>query len=131
MMMVASISAYEFFNAYELEQGGNPFVDANVSVRHMLSNMHALPSPFKNNYNLTLPKFKELCTLVMPIKIEHARSISVARKVSGRPMKLSPENRILNFILYMKYSNWLRSSLCDDAFFIASCINLTMVLKGR
>ena len=67
----------------------------------------------------------------------------MARKVSGRPMKLSLENCIPNFILNMKYDNvnvliydshdWnsLRSSLCDDTFFIASCIKLTVVLKGR
>jgi hypothetical protein len=53
--------------------------------------------------------------------------------VLNKPSKLTPEQCFLNFILYMKHDNvtkydasmwnWSKSALCDDALFIASCIN--------
>jgi hypothetical protein len=52
--------------------------------------------------------------------------------LSNKPSKLTFE-RILNFIIYMKHDNvivyatfmwnWLKYTLCDDAIFIASCVN--------
>jgi hypothetical protein len=53
--------------------------------------------------------------------------------VLGKPSKLTHEQHLLNFILYMKYNNvtkydafmwnWFKSTLFNDALFIASCIN--------
>jgi hypothetical protein len=53
--------------------------------------------------------------------------------VSSRPSKLTLEQHLLNFILYTKHNNvtkcdafmwnWSEFALCDDALFIASCIN--------
>ncbi len=53
--------------------------------------------------------------------------------VSNKPSKLTFEQCLLNFILYMKHDNvimyvafmwnWLKFTLCDDAIFITSCIN--------
>jgi len=51
--------------------------------------------------------------------------------------KLGPKQRLLCFILFMKHNNvtiydafmwnWAKSSLCDDAISIASCINHALV----
>ncbi len=53
--------------------------------------------------------------------------------VLGKLSKLTPKQCLLNFILYMKHDNdtmyvtfmwnWSKFALCDDAIFIASCIN--------
>lgn len=82
--------------------------------------------------NFIVPEFIELCTLVCPTILANARSTGVPHVVTGRPMKLSPEQRLMNFILFMKCDNvvtwdafvwnWARSSIYDDTFFVASCI---------
>jgi hypothetical protein len=55
----------------------------------------------------------------------------------GRLSKLGPKQRLLCFILFMKHDNvtiydaflwnWAKSSLCDDAISITSCINHALV----
>jgi len=60
--------------------------------------------------------------------------------VSSRQSKLTPEQCFLNFILYMKHDNvikydasmwnWFKSTLCDDALFIASFINNALVMRS-
>jgi hypothetical protein len=53
--------------------------------------------------------------------------------VSRKPSKLTPKQYLFNFIFYVKHNNvikydafmwnWCKSTLSDDALFIASCIN--------
>jgi hypothetical protein len=53
--------------------------------------------------------------------------------ILGMPSKLTPEQCLFNFILYMKHDNitmydafmwnWSKFALFNDALFIASCIN--------
>jgi hypothetical protein len=55
--------------------------------------------------------------------------------VSSKPSKLTLEQCLFNFILYMKHNNitmyhtfmwnWSKYALCDNAHFIASCISHT------
>ena len=64
----------------------------------------------------------------------NARSMDILRVTNGRPMKLAPEQCLFNFIMHLKHDNVVayesfqwnvdRSNLCDDAIFIASCINV-------
>lgn len=122
-----------FSNYYELEDGGNPFIDPTVGVRDLLMSLRALPSFSKTNSNFTLTKFKELCTLVVLNVLGNERSNGEFGVVSVCLTKLTPVLQILSYILYIKHDdvffydslhwNWLRSSLCDDAFVIVSCIN--------
>ncbi|CAM6084930.1 unnamed protein product [Calypogeia fissa] len=83
--------------------------------------------------NFTLEEFAELCDQVCPTIERNARSSGTSHKLKGRLCKASPEQRLLSFILYMKHDNsvyfdaahwnWAKSSVCDDAIIVASCLN--------
>lgn len=46
-----------------------------------------------------------LTSLICPTMLGNAHSTCVPRVTSGRPMKLAPKQRLLNFILCLKYDN--------------------------
>lgn len=89
----------------DLEEGGNSSIDTNVGLHDIFHDMCALPLCFKTHTNFTLTKFEELCFLVVPIVLGNARSTDIACVVSGRPPKLSLEQCVLHFKLYMKHDN--------------------------
>ena len=74
-------------------------------MRDMLGNMKSLPSFFKQNSNFLLHEFEESCCLVVLVINENARSTNFPRVVSSHMLKLTLEQRLLNFILHMKHSN--------------------------
>ena len=61
-----------------------------------------------------------------------ARTTGTIRSNAIRPPKLTPQQRLLNFLMFLKHDNsaalesslwnWSRSSVNDDSIFIASCI---------
>jgi hypothetical protein len=130
--VVAATNSHHLFNANEWEDGGQQLVNPNVGVRNLLAWLKETPSMFKTITNFTLPEFEELCTLVCSLIAGNARSTGEPQILRGRPPKLSPEQRLLNFIWYMKcdnvttydsyHWNWSASSVCDDAIFVASCV---------
>jgi hypothetical protein len=73
-------------------------------------------------------------SFVCPTILGNAHSMGIPRVTNGGPTKLTPEQCLLNFIVHLKHDNVVayesfqwnvdRSSLCDDAIFIASCINV-------
>jgi hypothetical protein len=95
--------------------------------------MWTTPSLFKTLTNFILPKFEELTTLGVPTIESHVWSTDDAHIVCGQLTKLTSEQQLLQFILYMKHDNvvmfdafmwnWNKSNVCDDAIFIASCIS--------
>ena len=109
------------------------YVDRSEGVRDQLTTLRRTPSLFKVLTNFTLEEFEELCCKVCHTIVINARSTGLQKKVSGRPSKLSPEQRVLHFILYLKHDNivqleaygwnYASSSSCDDGIFVASCIN--------
>jgi DDE superfamily endonuclease len=93
-------------------------------------------SIFKSTTGFSGAEFDELSASVCPLQINFARSTGIDRVQTGRPNKLSPQDRVLAFILLMKHNNnfryessiWnhSRSSVCDDAIFAASAINVAL-----
>lgn len=50
MMMFATMSLWESFNANELEEGGNTSVSLHVGVKKKLGNMQFLPTLFSTKF---------------------------------------------------------------------------------
>lgn len=69
--------------------------------------------------------------------INHAKSTSEVHRLSGRPCRWIPKQRLSNFILHLKHDNvtmhdafmwnWSKASICDDALFISSCFNKAII----
>lgn len=129
----------DFFTENELL--GQYTVDPLVGVKDYLATLRAAPWMFKVLTNFTMSEFDQLASLVVPTIKNHARSTGLRHGVGGRPSKLSPEQRLLNFIIFMKHDNavrydafrwnWNPGSMCDDALFIASCINVSIADEIR
>lgn len=83
--------------------------------------------------NFTVEEFVELYIFVVPTIESNAQSTRSRHVVSRHPSKLTPEQRLLNFIMYMKHDyviymdsmlwNWSRLVVCDDTIFVASFVN--------
>ncbi len=54
----------EFFNAYEMEERNDQFVDLTIGVYNMLATMWTIPTLFKNLTKFLLANFDELVFLV-------------------------------------------------------------------
>jgi hypothetical protein len=54
MMMLATILSLDLFNANDLKEGANPFVDPDVGMRDMFGNMPSHPPFLKQNSNFSL-----------------------------------------------------------------------------
>ena len=130
---VTAASITEFFNPDEFANEDQRYVDRSEGVRDQLTTLRRTPSLFKVLTNFTLEEFEELCCKVCHTIVTNARSTGLHKRVSGRPPKLSPDQRVLHFILYLKHDNivqlqaygwnYASSSSCDDCIFVASCIN--------
>jgi hypothetical protein len=115
----------------ELEDEPQNCVDHNSGVRDSLVTILSTPYMFRTITNFTADEFEELCTFVCPVTAMYARHTGEIRGRGGSP-KLSPQQRLLNFIMFLKYDNtatfdscqwnWARSSVNDDSSFVASCI---------
>jgi hypothetical protein len=57
---------------------------------------------FKIMTNFTVLGFEELYNLVYPLILINARFICELQLLREHPLKLSPKQRLLNFIWYMK-----------------------------
>lgn len=130
---MAAAGVDDFFASEDWLDDGNEYVNQEEGVRDVLATIRRTPSLFKCLTNFTAPEFEELCSLVSPVIAINARSTGMPRSVFGRLPKLSPDQRLLHFIMYMKHDNavrydaftwnWSKSSSCDDSGFVASCIN--------
>ena len=99
----------------------------------MLGSMRSTPGLFKVLTNFFIKEFDELCIIVCPMIIAHARSTGDLRILPGRPSKLIPEQQLFGFLLYLKHDstialpgilwNWAKSSIIDDQVFIATSLN--------
>jgi hypothetical protein len=67
--------------------------------------MCTMVSLFKTFNNFLLEKFEELVQLVVQIIINHASSTREQYRIFKQPSKLSLEQHLLNFILYIKHDN--------------------------
>jgi hypothetical protein len=130
---VAAASITEFFDPNKFVNEDQRYVGRSEGVRDQLTTLRRTPSLFKVLTNFTLEECEELCCKVCHTIVTKARSTWLQKRMSGRPPKLSPDQRVLHFILYLNHDNIIQleayrwnyasSSLCDDCIFVASCIN--------
>ena len=136
----AAVNSDAFFSAQEALNDDQQYVDASQGVKDQLV-MIRNPSLFKTMTNFTCEEFEELSQLVCPVIALTARTTGEIRGLLGRQPKLSPQQRLLHFVLYLKHDNtvifdshcwnWSKSSACDDALFVASCINTALAHEIR
>lgn len=130
--MVMVLNSNNFFNQTNLREGGSPSVDPTITVKDFYSSMQATPLFFKTNNYFSFEEFDEFFIFIfislIPMIVANARSTGVPRMKYGCSMKLSLEQHLLSFILYMEHNNtnaynamhwyWSRNVLCDVALFI-------------
>ena len=129
---IAVANTESFFNPDEFKNKDQNFVNSNVGVRDQLATLLQTPSLFKVLIKFSAGQFEELCSAMCPTIMIDARSTGHLRSAAGRPPKLSPQQRLLHFIFYMKHDNvvrldgfhwnWAKSSACDDSLFVVDCI---------
>jgi hypothetical protein len=133
-VLLSILSSTDFlFTCTELEESTQNYVDRTCGVHDQLSVLRAMPSLFKNMTNFTIDEFDELSQNICPLIAVNCRSTGQISSGRGRNPKLSPEQRLLSFILYLKHGNtsvsdgarwnWSSSAMNDDASFVASCVN--------
>ena len=116
----------------EMDGENQEYVDKEEGVRDVLATLRRTPSLFKALTNFSAEEFEDLCISVCPVIFMNARSTGAPKSHFGRQPKLSPAQRLLHFIMYLKHDNvvrydafswnWSKSSSCDDSIFVASCI---------
>lgn len=74
----------------------------------MFNRMHEVPALFKGLTNFKVHKIEGLASFVRPTIHNNGRSTCVETTMSGMPMKLTPEQRLLNYIMYLKHENVIR-----------------------
>jgi hypothetical protein len=87
-------------------------------VNDVLLHMRAIPQNFNTLSNFPVLEFDELCELVVPVIASHAWCMGEVHKLSSHPLELTPQQRILNFLPYMKHDN-------------ITTLNSTMNVGGR
>lgn len=99
---IAYINTWEYFAPMELEEKGKQLIKPNISVQDIMVTMWTMVSLFKTFINFLLEELEELVQLVI---INHASSKREQYHIFKQPSKLSLEQHLLNFILYMKHGN--------------------------
>ena len=132
-VLLTVVVTVELFQSGEVDHLDQKYVDTTLGVTDQLAPMMRLPSLFKNMTNFTVEMFEELIDLVCPVIANNARSTGDLHTERGRPSKLTPQQRLLSFLLYMKHDNstvfdghhwnWSKTSTNDDGVFVGSCIN--------
>jgi hypothetical protein len=130
---VAAVSSWYCLDECIQEENDQTYVNQALGVRDQLAVLLQTPSLFKILTNFTAEEFEELCGAVCPLIESNARTTGAPRSVFGRRPKLSSQQRVLHLVFYLKHDNvvrfdafnwnWSKSSACDDAIFVASCIN--------
>ena len=114
----------DFFRTNEWDHGGQDLVNPHEGVHDILGSMRSTPGLFKVLTNFSIEEFDELCTIVCPTIIANARSTGDLHIFPGSPFKLTPEQHLLDFALYLKHDsttalsgflwNLAKSSVIDD-----------------
>jgi DDE superfamily endonuclease len=118
------------------DERGNESVNPREGLRDVLTTLSSSPSIFRRITNFEVEEFEILCHLVCPVIECTARSTGKFRVCSGRPSKMSTQQRVLNALMYLKHGNtvhyeafqwnWANSSVSDDALFVCSVINVVL-----
>lgn len=100
------------FFLFDREERSWQSVDPNEGVRCQVDVLARYPSIFHHMTNFTVEEFEELSLKVCPFISHNARSTGRPHTKDGRPTKLSPMQRLLNCILYLKHVIHHNSRLC-------------------
>lgn len=93
----------DFFNANKMTSQGSVY--HNIGVRDSLGSMLPTPWFFPMLFNFTMKEFDEVCALVWPMITLNASSTKLPHVVTSQPVKLSVEQHLMNFILYVNWDN--------------------------
>ena len=74
MIQCAMGCTLKFLHTNEWEEAGHESVNPHEGAHDVLGSMMATPDLFKILINFSIPKFVELCNLVCPTIVAHARS---------------------------------------------------------
>jgi hypothetical protein len=103
---MVGINTWELFNVNELDPSAKQLINQDVGVWNVLNTMQAIISLFTTLTNFCLWKFNELCALMTPTIQADAQATSETHiVVIGWLTKLTPDQRLLQFILYLKHDN--------------------------
>ena len=102
-IQIAIQSMLDFFHTNEWEYGGQDSINFHEGIHDVLGSIRSTPSLFEVLTNFSIKEFEELCHIVCPTISAHAQSTGDIRVLLGRPSKLTPEQRLLGFLLCMKY----------------------------
>lgn len=101
----AATSSTQLFQSQEFSDEGFGLVNHAEGVRDTLTALRSTPSLFRVNTNFSTTEFEELCGALVPVIVSNFRSTGSMGLHPGCPSKLCPGQRILNFLLYLKYDN--------------------------
>ena len=110
---IAAASTMDFFADQEFDVDRQNCVDQNIGVRDYLATISSTPYMFKTITNFDAEEFEELCYVVCPVIVLYARHTGELRGQSGRPCKLSPQQRLLNFVMFLTTYNTTTFDSCQ------------------
>lgn len=87
--------SFYFFNANELEDEGNLFVDVNECVRYLMANMSAMPLELKPNSNLHFKSLKYCVIWLFPLKLTMLGQSDCLRLIVVALLDYLPSNALL------------------------------------
>jgi hypothetical protein len=80
-------------------------MDQNVGVHSVLSTIQKIVGLFKTLINFCLLQFDDLATLMIPRIIGYVKLTNEVRIVIKHPFKLTLEQKLLYFIMYMNHDD--------------------------
>ena len=95
-------NTHNYFNTNELDEGDEQAVDLDEGIIDILSQMCEVLPLFKSLTIFGVGELDLFDSLVCPTIPGNARSTGNPRVTSGRPMKLAPNQRLLNFIMLLE-----------------------------
>jgi hypothetical protein len=98
-------NTWELFNVNELDPSAKQLINQDVGVWNVLSIMQATLGLLKTLTNFFLSKFNELCALMTLTIQTHVHVTSKTHIVVGQLTKLTPNQQLFQFILYVKHVN--------------------------
>jgi hypothetical protein len=98
-------NTWELFNVNELDPSAKQLINQDVGVWNVLSTMQATLGLFKTLTNFSVWKFNEHSSLMTPTIQAHVQATSKTHIVVGWLTKLTTNQQLFQFILYVKHGN--------------------------
>ena len=102
-IQITTQSTLKFFHTNVWKDGGQDSINPHKVICDVLGSMRSTPRLFKVLTNFSIQEFDELCLMVCPTINALARSTCDVCVLLGRPSKLSLEQQLFGFLLYIKH----------------------------